>query len=271
MRKGRPFARFLGVLAVAGAAGGCADRSAPLPQQTSHSAGVGRELPRDAKARLDVLEHDDLDAEMIESPITATWLGARGHDDAIDDVRLDAQARTAARLKALHDRVRAVDESQLDAPRALDRTLLLRRTENALYALTELRPLERNPVVYIDLASSAVEELLTDDTAPDRARSLAARLWKIRPLLDEARRNLRGPVAELAVRRAIELALAAKGFIAETLPKAMQPADAKVADDFRAAAGDASRALDDFAGWLQRDLLPRAHGDFALGRERFLE
>jgi uncharacterized protein (DUF885 family) len=258
--------------AVTGAFAGCADRSAPPPVTTGRGGSVRRELPRDARARLDVLEHDDLDAWVQESPITATWLGARGHDDAVDDVRLDAQARTVARLKTLLDRVRAIDAGELDAPRALDRLLLERRTENALYDLTELRPLERNPVVYLDLASSAVEELLTEDSVtPDRARALTARLWKIRPLLDEARRNLRGPVAELAVRRAVDLALAAKGFIAETLPKAVQLADAKLADDFRAAGGDASRALDDFAGWLQRDLGPRAHGDFALGRERFLE
>src|SRR5690242_3363506 len=149
MRKGPPAALFIVMVVALGA---CTDRSTPAPQQPARAGGVRRELPRDAKALLDVLERDDLDAWVQESPITATWLGARGHDDAVDDVRLDAQARTVARLRTLDERVRAIDASELDAPRALDRLLLERRTENALYDLTELRPLERNPVVYLDLA-----------------------------------------------------------------------------------------------------------------------
>ena len=88
------------------------------------------------------------------------------------------------------------------------------RGPDALFDLTELRPLERNPLVYVDLAQSAIDELVTDESAPlaDRLRAINARLWKIRPLLDEARRNLRAQAApELAVRRAIELAQSAKG------------------------------------------------------------
>jgi hypothetical protein len=42
-------------------------------------------------------------------------------------------------------------------------------------------------------------------------------------------------------------------------------------DDFRGAAGEATRALDDFIGWLQKDLGPRARGDYALGRERLAD
>src|SRR5262249_25168921 len=42
-------------------------------------------------------------------------------------------------------------------------------------------------------------------------------------------------------------------------------------EELRAASADAGRAIDEFAAWLQRDLLPRAHGDFALGRDRLME
>src|SRR5262249_30672971 len=71
--------------------------------------------------------------------------------------------------------------------------------------------------------------------------------------------------------KAVELAQGARSFIAETLPKAVQLSDAKLMDDFHAAANDAARAFDDLVAWLQRDLQPRARGEFALGRERFLE
>jgi uncharacterized protein (DUF885 family) len=264
----------------------CADKNAgpgeaaraEAARQNAASAAAppatGPELPRDAKARLDQLARDDLDAELTFRPSVASWLGAHGWDDRLEDVRLDAQLREVGRLRLLLERLSQLDVAALDATRATDLALLERRVQAELFELTDSRPLERNPLVYVDVASSAVEELMDDAPAVDRVRALAARLWRIRPLLDEARRNLRGPAARLAIEKAIDLAQAAKGFVGETLPRAVQTADPKLADDFRAACGDASRALDDFAGWLARDLSLRARGELAalvLGRERFLE
>jgi uncharacterized protein (DUF885 family) len=222
---------------------------------------------------LEQLVRDNLNAELAFSPTTATWLGMHGFDDRIDDVRLDAHAREVARLRTLGDRVRALDEKKLDPTQRIDRLLLLRYAETALFELTELRPLERNPVLYVDLAQAAVSELLDPNElrTAERVRALNARLWKIRPLVDEARRNLRGTANELAVRKAIELAQSMRSFLMQTLPKAVQLPDAKLSDELRAALGDAARALDDFSGWLQRDLLGRVRGEFALGRDRFAE
>lgn len=230
--------------------------------------------PRSPNALVDALVRENLDAELAEHPIEATWLGVHAWDDRIDDVRAEAQARRALRLQRLVERLRAIDDKSLDATHAFDRLLLERRADAELFTLTELRPLEKNPMAYCDLAQSAIYELVSDDYLPsvERLRALNGRLWKLRPLFDEARRNLRGGASELAVRRAIDEAQAEKGFITDTLPMAMQGVpDPKLLEELRAAAGDAGRALEDFAGWLQKDLLPRSRGDFALGRERLME
>jgi uncharacterized protein (DUF885 family) len=230
---------------------------------------------RDANERVEQLVRDNLEAELANAPVTATWLGMHGYDFRLDDVRPEAQAREAARLKALLDTLKPLSNAkELDFEHAFDRFLLERRAETALLMLTELRPLERNPMVYCDLVQAGIFELLSDDFLPpvDRLRDLNSRLWKVRPLLDDARRNLRPSTNDLAVRHAIEEAQGARSFIAEMLPKAMQGVpDPKLLEELRAATIDASRALDDFAAWLQRDLLPRARGDFALGRDRFME
>jgi uncharacterized protein (DUF885 family) len=269
------------VLAIlASCALGCTERSAagthgnndaPRP---SAPTGAAARPPKSPNAEVDELVRENLDAELVEQPIMATWLGMHAWDDRIDLVTPEGQARQVVRLRALLDRLRAIDEKQLDGTHALDRALLDHHADHQLYVLSELRPLERNPMLYCDLAQAAIFELVTDDflSPTDRLRAINARLWKIRGLLDEARRNLRPTIADLTVRRAIELAQSTKGFIAETLPKAMQGApDPKLLEELRSASGDASRALDDFANWLQRDLLPRARGDFAWGRDRLME
>jgi uncharacterized protein (DUF885 family) len=230
---------------------------------------------RNANERVDQLVRENLDAELNNAPVTATWLGMHAYDSRLDDVRPEMQAREAARLRALLEALKPLAAAkELDTGHAFDRFLLERRAQAALFMLTELRPLERNPMVYCDLVQSSIFELVSDDFLPpiDRLRDVNSRLWKIRPLLDDARRNLRPSTNDLAVRHAIEEAQGARGFIAETLPKAMQGVpDPKLLDELRAAAVDASHALDDFAGWLQLYLLPRARGDYALGRDRFMQ
>jgi uncharacterized protein (DUF885 family) len=223
--------------------------------------------------RVEALVRDDLEAALAWSPTTATWMGVHVWDDRIDDARPEAQSHEGTRLRVLIDRLHQIDPAKLDAQHALDRELLERRAQSSLWELTELRPLERNPASYLGIADSALADLVAQDPqlGPDRVRALTARLWKLRPLFDDARRNLRNTCSDLSVKKAIELAQAEKEFIAETLPLAVQVNDAKLMDDFRGAAGDASRALDDFIGWLQKDLAPRARGEFALGRERLAD
>ena len=257
---------LLGVLS------GCSERSA----NRRPDASTTEALPPDGKARLDLFVRENLDAELAYSPSTATWLGVHGYDDRIDDVGSFAEAREVVRLRQLLERLRTVDDETLDANRRIDRLLLERRTQRSLYELTELKPYEHNPIVYLDLAQASVAELVADEqmAPPERLRTVAARLWKLRSLFDEARRNLRGGptgVSELSVRKAIELGQGARSYFAETLPKALQLRDPKLMEDFRAAEGDATRALDDFVGWLNKDLLPRAKGDPALGRDRLVE
>jgi uncharacterized protein (DUF885 family) len=257
---------------------GACEQKASAPSTTSPGPpGPSAALPADPNQRLDALVRDDLDATLAFSPTTATWLGVHGYDDRLDDVRPEAQAREASRLHILLDRLHQIDAAKLDEQHRVDQLLLERRAQSALWELTELRPLEKNPIYYVDLANGALADLIESDPAigsggsVDRVRSLTGRLWKIRPLLDEARHNLRNSCSDLSVRKAAELAGSLKVLISETLPRWVQVNDAKQMDDFRSASGDASRALDDFIAWLQKDLLPRARGDFALGRERLAD
>ena len=111
------------------AAGGC-DRGTPAPAPSAHGNDAPRPsaLPpgpaRSPNAEVDDLVRENLDAELVEHPIAATWMGVHAWDDRIDDVRPEAQAREAIRLRALLDRLRAVDEKHLDASHAFDRLLL---------------------------------------------------------------------------------------------------------------------------------------------------
>lgn len=262
----RPFA--LGLL-VLGLAAGC--RRVP-PKETAPVVDAAVARARDANSRLDELVREHIEASLAFSPTTATWLGAHGYDDRLDDTSPDAQLRELARLQKLLARAQALPDVELDAGHRIDRRLLERDARVAIADL-ELRPTERSPFRYVEIVSSGIDELISHEFAPlpDRLRSIDARLLRVRPLFEDARRNLRNP-PELFTRRALELGQSLRGFLAETLPQvASAVADDKLLAEFRFAQADALRAVDEFMVWLQRDLAPRSKGDFALGRDRFLE
>ncbi|MSP61378.1 MAG: DUF885 domain-containing protein [Myxococcales bacterium] len=226
-----------------------------------------------ANERLDALVRDHVDGLVIASPTTATWLGLHAGDERLDDTGPDAQAREAARLRALLAAARDLPEEELDELHRVDRILLEREARLGLLDFADPRPLEKNPLRYADLAAAGLDELVAREFAPlpDRIRALDARLLRLRALFDDARRNLKNP-PELFTRRAIELCQGTRGFLAEPLLKAvMAIGDEKLLAEFRAAQAEGLRVLDEFIAWMQRDLLPRSKGDLALGKERLLE
>jgi uncharacterized protein (DUF885 family) len=266
-RRSRVLKRRIAFVAIAIAAVGCGGKKTTPPSPIPVERDASEPKPEDAKGRLDQLVRRHLDAALLASPTTATWLGVHGYDDRIDDVSAEAQAREIARLHDLQDALKTIPDGELDAAHRLDKQLLEREARIGLFELTESRPLERSPIHYLDLAQSAIDEPLARDFAPlpERIRSIDARLLRLRGLFDEARKNLKNP-PEAFTRKAIELAQGLRSFLADTLPKAVSAVgDDKLLAEFRAAQGEALRAVDELATWLQKDLLPHSKGDLALG------
>jgi uncharacterized protein (DUF885 family) len=193
-------------------ASACRAKSPAQDGTPTPPAVAGPALPDEPNARLEVLVRANLDAELALRPTMASWLGDHGYDDKLEDVRTDAQLREASRLRVLGEQLRALPDAKLSASARLDLKLLVHRTDAALHELSEMRPLERSPLFYVDIAQAGVDSLVEDlrpgeSMSADTLRSLNGRMSRIRGLFDEARRNLRGTASELAVRRAIDTAL----------------------------------------------------------------
>ncbi|HEX2572125.1 MAG TPA: DUF885 family protein [Polyangia bacterium] len=256
------------MLLLLGAIGGC--RSSRPPPAPPVDAGRAGTPPSGPDAQLDQLAREHIDATFAESPTTATWMGAHLYDDRLDDVSPEAIERRRVRLQSLSARLTALPDDRLDPLHRLDRALLGREVRRALFEMDVERPWERNPVRHVSLIASGIHELLTHDhpSLADRMRLVTQRLRQVRVVLEGSRRTLHNP-PELLVRRAIELGQNTRGFIAETLPQVTGVlADEALTNDFRAAQGEALHALDDWLSWLQRDLLPHARGELALGRDQ---
>src|SRR6185503_131403 len=153
-----------------------------------------------------------------------------------------------------------------------DRAFLIAQARAELFDLETRQSWKRNPMVYARLPGEAVDGLMKRAfaPAPERLRSIVARLRAVPRLFEAARANLDDP-APAHVTLALRMAKGSVGFF-ESSTRAWAKtsgADAALLAEFAAANDAALAATRAFVDWLGRDLTPRARGTFALGTERF--
>jgi len=206
-------------------------------------------------------------------PVAATIMGNHSHDHRLGDLSADG---FAARNEFTDDWLRrftSMGEESLDPYQKVDRLLVLSelRGDKALQPFERWR---RQPSLYPDLITrGAYYILLRGHSSPeDRLAMLAERLVEAPAALDAARANLdpaRVPPEWIAI--AERTAPAGAAFLREELPKSVPDTSLGrvVGRALLPAANAAADALDRYVAWLRADLLPRAKGTFAIGREAF--
>lgn len=223
--------------------------------------------------RFDTLVSRYHDLQFRRHPSWATVMGLHLQDDRLEDYSLAAARGEAEELTAFRADLAAVDPAQLSPALAADRTWLLAVIDGQLQRHEVFRPLENDPDTYSSGISSSAFGLINRDFAPAdrRARSLLARMRLMPGVLKEARRNLKHP-PKVATEIALDQMDGNADIFRDTIPQAF----AEVKDaDLRASVDEACRevlgALDDYASFLERELLPRSTGEYAIGEAEYLK
>ncbi len=207
-------------------------------------------------------------------PVNASFLGVHEYDGLLPSYDPGA---LADRLSDLRGHLREAEALQasaaaLSADERLDLALLEGELKTAIRFEEELRIPFRSPGSYIEDATYGIYVLTMREFAPaeERARSAISRLEAVPRFLDQARRNLSRPeeVPPLWAEMSSDLAATAGEFFAESVDWARNRAPALL-PDFGRASETACRALKEYESFLSEKVRPRAHGEFAVGREMF--
>ena len=203
-----------------------------------------------------------------ESPTTATFHGADGHDDEMPDLSAEGYARRDAAEDEWARRFDELADADLSVDQRIDRDLVLSQLRGS--AITrDWRRWQRDPDAYVSAGLMGVFSLFIRrlHPEPELVRAAISRLQQVPRVLDEGRANLDPDLASaLLVNRALGQCRAAVVYSRDLLP-------AEVADDsLRAEIADAGAAAADayqsFAEYLT-DFAERANGDWALGEARY--
>ncbi len=226
-------------------------------------------------AQTDDTEYEAVAEEYIKTylaahPLEGTSLGLHEYDGKISDYSRLALDAELSRLRRFDDRLAKFDPAKLSARQSIDLRILQAAVKRDLFEMQDMSVFERNPMDYAGAAD--VNVYIKRNFAPleDRVRSLVAIESQIPNILIAARTNLNDVLPKPYVELAIQVAKGSADFLKKDLVSAVSGLkDEQLHTAFLNANRKAANALNDYAGWLEREKLPKASLDFALGEEKF--
>ncbi len=210
-----------------------------------------------------------LEDEFQHKPLDATRLGDHRFDDRLDDVSPQARAADLERWKnVLADLPKKIDAEKLSPDGRIDFDILRHDLERSVWLAENTHPFEEDPRVYNAYVTDSVYSLLTQSTLPQErnVKNAVARMAQVPKVIAVARATLRNP-PEVTTKTAIAqnhgaIAFYKTGFFDLA-------GEAARTDEARAAAAKVVDALEDYQKFLEDELLPKAKGDWRLGKEKF--
>jgi len=250
--------------------GACAPRTGPGPS-TPPSAMASSA----ANAEYTRFVREYLDWYYATHPIRATSLGLHQYDARLPDLSaasLQAQAET---LRGWLGRLERLDRGGLTGDAALDVRVLENAIRADLLEREEVREWQRNPMLYNSTIAQGLSSLSQREFAPVavRMRDLMARMRQIPSVVAAAKANLRD-VPRLWVEQSLRDTRGTASFLRKDLPQALEAqglaqVDTALRFRFDAELALATAEVEGFVQWQEQELLPRAHGDFRLGKALF--
>jgi len=216
------------------------------------------------------LSQELLDLRWRSSPIDATAMGIHDYDHTLGDFSADAFRSQARQFKAyLHALESEVNPALLNAEEELDYHLALSLASTDFITLERQRPWELNPSIYASTGAWGSFILLVREFAPlaHRVELMVGRMREVPDVLAVSKENVSNP-PQVFTRVAIEVSEGALAFFRSVIPEVANRIPA-LHKELLEANETCISAFEAYRTWLAEELLPRSHGDFAIGSDTY--
>ena len=223
-----------------------------------------------ADAEYEAVAEEYIKGYFAAHPLQGTALGLHEYDGKITDYSRLALDAELSRLRRFDDRLAKFDPSKLSPRQSLDLRILQAAVKKELFEMQDMSIFERNPMVYARAADVNVYVKRNFAPLEDRVRSLVTIESQIPNILIAAKTNLNDVLPKPYVELAIQITRGSSDFLKKNLVVAVAGLkDEQIRVAFQGANRRAANALADYAAWLEREKLPKASPNFALGEEKY--
>ena len=244
------------------------DSSTPSPSPKPKPTKSPPPLKPDAE--LDGVADEYIRGYLAARPLQATALGFHEYDGRInEDTRLAIDAELA-RLRRFDDRLSKFDLAKLGPRAAIDLRLLQTSIKRELFFIGDLGIYEHNPLTYARAIDVGVYAKRKYAPIEDRVRSIIVVENQAPNIMIAAKTNLADPLPKPFVELAIQTARGASEFLKKDLIEGLTDLkDDTLRNTFLQSNRRAASTLTEYAAWLEKEKLPKATADFAIGEEKY--
>jgi uncharacterized protein (DUF885 family) len=203
-------------------------------------------------------------------PGYGVYLGLHEYDGKITDYSKASIAAEVARLKDYDAKLAALDSASLSIKTYYDWKMLGSSIKNELFSFEDLKVYTKNPMTYAGAVD--VNIYIKRNFAPleQQIKSIIAIENKVPKLYEDARANLQDTLAIPHTQLAIEIARGTASFLEKDLLIALKDVkNDSLMKEFNTANKKAIAAINDFASYLEKEKLPKANKEYAIGKENY--
>jgi len=227
--------------------------------------------PATEDERLAALFKEYLEEEIKQRPLEATRLGDHRYDHLLDDLSSKARSAGIERTrKKVADLPKRIEFQKLNRPGQIDFEIWHQSLKKEVWLADNTKPFEDDPRIYNDYITESVYLLLTQSTLPlaENVRNAAARMAFLPGVVKAARENLRNP-PRVHLETAIKQNRGAIAFYEQGIYHLA--GETPSLSVLREAAKPVVASLRAYQKYLEEDLLPKAQGNWRLGKTKFAE
>jgi uncharacterized protein (DUF885 family) len=216
------------------------------------------------------LSEEFLDGYLAWRPQTGTYLGLHQYDGKLKDYSKISIEKELARLKEYENKLASFPKDSLSTRMNYDYRILLSAVRQEIFSIEELGMYVKNPMTYA--GSLDLNIYIQRNFAPleDRMRSIIAIEKESPSIFAAARENLSDSLAKPYIETAILIARGAASFLKNELAQALkQVKDDSLQSSFSQSNQLAISELENFATYLEKQKLPKAHNSYAIGRDKY--
>jgi uncharacterized protein (DUF885 family) len=231
---------------------------------------LGKLAAQEADIEFDKVADEFIRGHFAARPLAGTAIGLHEYDGKISDYTRLAIDAEIARLKRFDERLKKFDTSKLSARAGIDLRLLQTVISKELFQIQDMAVYERNPMTYARALDLNVYVKRNFAPIESRVRSIIQIEQQVPNIIIAAKTNLNDVLPKPYVELAIQIARGSSDFLKTNLVEAIgELKDEKLRAAFAQYNRKAYTALADYASWLEKDKLPKATADYALGEEKF--
>jgi uncharacterized protein (DUF885 family) len=219
---------------------------------------------------LDNVADEFIRGYLAARPLHATALGFHEYDGRISEYTRLAIDAELARLKRFDERLNKFDVAKLSPRAAIDLRLLRATIKKELFLTHDMATYEQNPMTYASAIDVNVYVKRKYAPIEDRVRSIIVVENQAPNIMIAAKTNLADVLPKPYVELAIQIARGSSDFLKTNLIDALaELKDESLRAAFMQSNRRAATALADYAAWLEKEKLPKATPQFAIGQEKY--